>query len=150
MGEQLWNCDKEMKYPLGIWGQEEKSNQMFGGKIMFKKKKNQEGKFSTYEEKQQSTIKQTLKCVFIFLYGGAQCMCMAPVGRSLGSGTPPGSRWYCEEGAYVRTLWGTVVLPVIRTSLAGLNIVEKEKFSRGDFKHLLPGFIQMYQQIQSG
>lgn len=65
---------------------------MFGGKIMFKKKKNQEGKFSTYEEKQQSTIKQTLKCVFIFLYGGAQCMCMAPVGRSLGSGTPPGSR----------------------------------------------------------
>lgn len=56
----------------------------------------------------------------------------------------------CEEGAPVRTLWGTVVLPVIRTSFAGLNIVEKEKLSRGDLQHLLPGFIQMYQQIQSG
>lgn len=117
---------------------------------MWCKRQNMEGTQIQYiwQGKKKHCKANTEICIHFPYMAVSSAMCMAPVGRSLGRGTPPGSRWCCEEGACVRTLWGSLVLPLIGTCFPGLNIVTNEKLSWGDFQHLLPCFIQRYQQQQ--
>lgn len=154
MSDHLWNHDKEISLgnPRKRWEKRllamntiECQNQRCGVKDKIWK----EHKFSTYEKEKKKHCKANTEICIHFPYMAvSSAMCMAPVGRSLGRGTPPGSRWCCEEGACVRTLWGSLVLPLIGTCFPGLNIVTNEKLSWGDFQHLLPCFIQRYQQQQ--